>query len=147
MTGEKIKTLSNCTDVEFLRQTNRIRKEVKKWLDVTKIPEIRKRLPALEKVPEGASQEERERIAAANKKAAEAQGLANVDAILDEALEKHPEETVRVIKLCCFLDPDKEPPKRITYYMAAFAEMLKDKDVLDFFSSLRNLGTMLGLSI
>ncbi len=50
-----IKTLSNCKPSEFLKQTNRIRKAVERWLTDTDIANIRKRQPIKEMVPDGAS--------------------------------------------------------------------------------------------
>ena len=57
-----VKTLANCTDVEFLRQTNKIRKAVEKWLTDTDIANIRKRMPKLETVPQNANDVTKKRI-------------------------------------------------------------------------------------
>ena len=35
-----MKTIANCTAVEFIRQANKIRHEISKYLDVTKIMSI-----------------------------------------------------------------------------------------------------------
>ena len=40
-----MKTLANCNPVEFLVQTNKIRKAVWDWLSLTQVMEIRKNLP------------------------------------------------------------------------------------------------------
>jgi hypothetical protein len=40
-----MKNLANCKPSEFLKQTNRIRKSVSKWLTDTDIANIRKRMP------------------------------------------------------------------------------------------------------
>lgn len=37
-----MKNLANCTPSEFLKQTNKIKKSVEKWLKATDIMEIRK---------------------------------------------------------------------------------------------------------
>ena len=69
---------------------------------------------------------------------------ANFDAILDAMLEEHPEETVEVIRLCCFVEPT-DKSKHITYYLSAFSQMMKDGDVVDFFTSLVSLVQTFGL--
>lgn len=53
-----MKTLANCSPREFLLQTNKIRKSVVKWLDETKILEIRANKPQF---TEGATEEEKDR--------------------------------------------------------------------------------------
>ena len=40
-----MKNIANCTTIEFLKQANKIRHEVEKYLDVTGIMEIRKNAP------------------------------------------------------------------------------------------------------
>lgn len=143
---EEIKTLANCSEVEFLRQTNRIRKSVEKWLTITEIKKIRSNVPEYEEIPENASAEEAERIIEKNKAKTREQGLKNLDLILDAALEEHPEETAEVIKLCCFVDPKTES-KSMIYYMKAFTEMLQDEAVIDFFQLLAQLVRTSGLTL
>ena len=63
----ELKTLVNCKPSEFLKQTNRIKKSAEKWLTDTDILNIRKRLPALEIIPETATPEERKAIFNRNK--------------------------------------------------------------------------------
>ncbi len=144
---EQIKTLATCDEVEFLRQTNKIRKAVQKWLTVTDIQNIRKRLPEYEQADKEATQEERDKITEANRKLAREQSMRNLNDILDAVLEEHPEETIEVMKLCCFVDPADKTSRHITFYMDAFAEMLGNEDILNFFQSLMNLGRRFGLTL
>jgi hypothetical protein len=143
---EEIKTLATCSDIEFLVQSNKIRHAVENWMDVTDINSIRKRLPKLDPVPEDADEEKAAAIKEKNEKKLIEQGKKNMDAVLDSALEKHPEETVKIIRLCCFVDPD-DNSRPIVYYIKAFSEMIKDENVLNFLSSLGNLGQTLGLTL
>lgn len=140
----KVKTLANCSEVEFLRQTNKIRHSVQKWITVTDIQNIRKRLPELETIPADADDEIKEQLREKNEQLRQEQASKNFDAILDAMLEDHPEETAEIIKLCCFVDPE-DKSKHITYYLGAFAQMMKDNDVIDFFTSLLNLVQTFGL--
>lgn len=142
---EEIKTLANCTDVEFLRQANLIRHAVQKWLTKTDIINIRKRLPEFEKIPKDADKAEREEVNARNEELKKEQARKNLDAILDACLETYPEETLEVVRLCCFIDPSDDT-HRVTYYMAAFTEMLKNEEVVGFFTSLVSLAQKLGVT-
>jgi hypothetical protein len=40
-----MKNLANCTPREFLKQTSKIKGSVEKWLKVTDVMNIRKRMP------------------------------------------------------------------------------------------------------
>ena len=139
---EEIKTLSTCTDIEFLQQTNKIRHAIKEWLDVTDIMKIYRRTADIEEIPVG-DEAKAEVIREKNKKLIRNQFMKNLDEILDSILEKHPEETLKVLRLCCFVDPDDDSHK-VTYYLGAFSQMMGDQDVIDFFTSLINLGQTFG---
>lgn len=141
----EIKTLSTCTDIEFLRQTNKIRHAVKEWLDVTDIMKVYCRTADIEEIPVG-DEAKAEVIREKNKKLIRDQFMKNLDEILDSILEKHPEETLKVLRLCCFVDPDDDSHK-VTYYLGAFSQMMGDQDVIDFFTSLINLGQTLGFEV
>ena len=142
----KIKTLANCTDEEFLRQTYAIYEAVEKWLTVTDIANIRKRLPAYEIIPKDADEETKKEINARNEELKVEQVSKNTRAILKACMEDHPEETVKIIRMCCFVDPS-DNSRKITFYMNAFNEMLNDPDVLNFFTSLVNMAQRFGLTV
>jgi len=135
----ELKTLANCKPSEFLRQTNRIKKSVERWLTDTDIMNIRKRLPALEAVPIEASVEERAEIVGRNKKAREEQAKRNVSAMLDAILEEHPDETLEVLALCCFVEPENVDDHPMSAYLDAFNSLINDKAVIGFFTSLVSL--------
>ena len=142
----EIKTLANCSDIEFLKQTNKIRHAVEEWLTATDIMNIKKRLPQLEKVTSGMTEEQEQAIKERNDKIIREQINKNFNDILDAMLEEHPDETLKVIRLCCFVEPDDDSHK-VTYYLGAFAQMCSDRDVLDFFTSLMNLAQTFGLEL
>lgn len=134
-----MKNLSNCKPSEFLRQSNRIRKLVAKWLDATQIMEIRKHAPQplgdlsqLNDEERKAAKEDYERRLAEQRKV-------NASKILDAALEEHPDETLELLGLLCFVEPedvDNHPTKE---YLQAAKEMLGDESVIGFFISLVQL--------
>lgn len=126
-----MKTLANCSPREFLVQSNRIRKAVSKWLTLTKLLEIRKNLP---KLPENATQEEREAAAAE-------QIQSNARAMLDSILDEHPEETAELLGLLCFVEPEDLDNHPMTEFFGAISEILNSKEIIDFFTSLVNLGS------
>ena len=127
-----MKNLANCKPSEFLRQTNKIRKSVSKWLTDTDIMNIRKRMPEL---PPTATDEE-------IKEAKEEQAKENLNVILDSILEEHPDETLELLALLCFIEPADCDNHEVAEYLESFNEIISNKAVLNFFSSLRQLESM-----
>lgn len=124
-----MKTLANCTPKEFLRQTNKIRRSVANWLEMTKVMEIRKNLP---KIAEDATPAER-------KAAIEEQVKKNLSAMLDSVLEDHPDETAELLGLLCFVEPEDLDNHKMSEFLGAFNEIIADREVLGFFASLLQL--------
>lgn len=129
-----MKNLANCKPSEFIKQTSRIRKSVDRWLTDTDIMNIRKRMP---KLADDVSAEDR-------KKAYEAQASANLAAILDAVMDEHPDETLEVLALLCFVEPEHVDDHEMTEYLAAAAELMSNEAVLGFFTALADLGSRLG---
>lgn len=125
-----MKNLANCKPTEFLVQTNKIRKSVEKWLTLTGIPDIRKNVPPLK---EGQTKEER-------KAELEKQARENLSKIFDAILEEHPQETVELMGLMCFVEPEDVDNHPMSFYLESVAEIMNDEAVLGFFTSLVNLG-------
>lgn len=126
-----MKNLANCKPSEFFVQTNKIRKSVAKWLTVTEIHEIRKRLPKYDDKMEA---EERAKVRREQMKK-------NMEAILDAVLEKHPEETIEIMALACFIDPKDADNHPMSEYLKSISEVMADESVLSFFTSLVSLGS------
>lgn len=127
------KTLANCKPSEFLRQTNKIRKAVAKWLELTDIMNIRQR--RVEGLDENAEPE-------AQKKAIAAQMKRNLNDILDEVLDKHPDETLELLALMCFVEPKDIDKYPTIEYLNAITSLIGDEAVLSFFTSLARLGNI-----
>lgn len=128
-----MKNLANCKPSEFLRQTNLIRKSVSKWLTDTDIMNIRKRMPEL---PEEATEEEK-------KEANLEQAKKNLNAIFDAVLDEHPDETLEVLALLCFVEPSHVDDYEVTEYFESFNELINNKAVLSFFLSLMRLANQI----
>lgn len=135
-----LKTLADCKPTEFLRQTNRIRKAVFNWITVTDIATIRARLPKYEVANKDASAEEKAAVIKRNAEALKKQQMENLNAIFDAMMEQHPDETLEILALCCFVEPKNVDDHPIGEYLTAFAKLISDEAVINFFTSLAQLG-------
>lgn len=124
-----MKTLANCTPREFLSQTNKIKNAAKEWLTKTSIQEIRSRLP---KIDDKMSKEEKV-------KAFKDQAMENAMDILDEILEKNPDETIEILCHVCFIDPKDADNHKMSEFLGNIAEVISDDNVASFFVSLVSL--------
>lgn len=131
-----MKTLANCNPIEFFVQTNKIRKAVWEWLNLTKILEIRKKLP---KVKDNATPEEKRQIV-------QSQIMENASAMLDAMFGEHPQETAELLGLMCFVEPKDLPNHKMSEFLGAISELLNTPEVIDFFISLTRLDQMTGLN-
>ena len=135
-----MKSIAKCKPSEFLKQANRIRKTAEKWLTDTDIMNIRKNMPELEEIKDDLPDEEKEAIDARNHEKISAQLKENFSNIFDSVMETHADETLELLALCCFVEPEDVDKYSVTQYLKAFNELISDKDVLDFFTSLVQLG-------
>ena len=135
-----VKTLANCKPSEFLAQTFMIAEYVAKWLNDVDIRGIMGRQAQEEAVTPDASEEERKAIAERNAEVRREQVKQNIMDVLKAALVTHNRETLDILALCCFIEPKDAENYKPTYYMAAFTSLISDKDVIDFFASLAQLG-------
>lgn len=124
-----MKNIARCKPSEFLAQTNRIRKSVSRWLTDTDIMNIRKRMP---EYPENATEDEK-------KEALRKQASENLTAMLDAIMDDHPQETLELLALMCFVEPENVDDYEITEYFDAFNDFINNKSVIDFFTSLMQL--------
>ena len=137
-----MKNLANCKPSEFLKQTNKIRKAVAKWLELTKILEIRKQQPeGIIKLTVDMNQEERASALLKNRELMEKQVRVNASQMLDAMLDEYPDETLEILGLLCFVEPKDVDNHPMTEYIAAMDELIANQAVLGFFTSLMQLGT------
>lgn len=137
-----MKNLANCTPKEFLVQTNKIRKSVERWLEVTDIMNIRgeAQAPKFEPLPKGASAEEVEEHMKAYRQEVAKASSKSMNKMLEAIMEKHPDETVELLALLCFVDPKDANNYTVTEYLKTLNELLSNETVIDFFTSLVRLG-------
>ena len=137
-----MKNLANCNPREFFRQASRIRKAAEKWLTDTDIMNIRKNMPDLAIVPEDADDEKKAEVIKANREKLNAQSKKNLSKMLDAILDEHPDETLELIALLCFVEPEHVDDHTVDEYLEAITEMISNKAVVSFFTSLAQLGLM-----
>ena len=92
-----MKSLATCGPREFMRQTARIRHDVQKWLKLTDIMNIRKRLPERPDFPADMSKDEKAAALREWNERVAAQAKANLNDILDAIMDEHPDETVDLL--------------------------------------------------
>ena len=124
-----MKTIANLNGVEFLRAINRTRHAVEKLMKVTDVLNIWKKNPTFK----GDETEEEKLEMSRN------QIKKNLNDILDNLLEKHPEETFECIMALCVREEGEPEPDGIDLVMAAF-NLISDKRVVDFLLQLGKSG-------
>lgn len=137
-----MKNLANCKPSEFLRQTNKIKKAVERWLTDTDILNIRKTAPDITIVDETASEAEQEKVRAINREKARTQAKANLSRMVDAIAEEHPNETLELLALLCFVEPEHVDDYPMAEYLASIADMMANEAVISFFTSLVRLAQM-----
>ena len=135
-----MKNLANCKPSEFLRQTNRIKKSVENWLTVTDIINIRKNMPEFDEAPTNATIDEKDEIVKQNREKYHQQARKNLSRMLDSILEEHPDETLELLALVCFVEPENVDDYPMEEYLQAITDMITNKAVIGFFTSLGQLG-------
>lgn len=135
-----MKNLANCKPSEFLRQTNRIRKSVEKWLKITDVMNIRKKMPeGMPEVKSDMSKDEARAVLEKRQMMMAEQSQRNLKDMLDAMLDEHPDETLEVLALCCFVEPEDVDSYSVSEYLSSINELLADNNVRDFFTFVMSL--------
>lgn len=133
------KNLANCKPSEFMAQCGRVAKSVEKWLEVTDVMNIRRKVPKMMPIPEDATPEKTKEIMDEYKLTLQKAAKDNIGEIINSVMIDHPQETLELLALLCFVEPENVDDHSISFYLANLAELLNDKDVISFFSSLMRL--------
>lgn len=134
-----MKNLATCKPTEFIAQTAKIKEAVKGWLDVTGLMKIRQKKPVYETVADNASAEERAAVIKRNAEKQKKQAMDNLSEMLDQMLVEHPQETLNVLALCCFVEPDHVDDYTVNEYLDCLLELVQSKSVMNFFTLLAQL--------
>ena len=136
-----MKTLANCKPSEFLSQTFKIKKSVEKWLDITKVLDIRNTAPeGIVKITEEMTAEEKGKALTANRAIIEKQARENLSRMLDAMLGEHPEETLELLALICFIEPEEIDNYETRDILGVIGDIMNDEAVISFFTSLIRSG-------
>lgn len=134
-----MKNLANCKPSEFLMQTNRIKKSLEKWMTDIEFKKIRSQLPEMTDIPKDADDITRKRIMEENKQKMKDQAYKNLSKIIDSALGEYPDETLEVLALLCFVEPENVDDHPMSEYITALTELITDEAVINFFISFSRL--------
>lgn len=141
----KLENIATCPPTKALAQCYKISEKLEKWLTVTDIANIRATAPnllAIPRIPEKASEEEKEKIREEVKKAIEEnekrlsrQSIDNGFAIIKSVMGEHPEETMELLAMCCFIEPKDKDNYPLPFYMDALADIFENESIWRFFKS------------
>lgn len=134
-----MKNLANCKPSEFFKQTLRIKRNVEKWLTSDDIKTIRSRKADYEEIVDTMTPKEKGEIMIRNKAKAEELVIKNFMDILEVMLDKKFDETLSVLALCCFVEPDHVDDYQVDEYLGSIADLISNPNVLRFFASLTQL--------
>ena len=143
-----MKNLVTATPREFAAQAARIAKVLDRWYKDVDFGGIRRRhFPeGIKALPDDATDEEK-RIAVLEyrQRLSDSARQILLEAIV-AMLEKNADETIEVLALACFVEPEDADSHTMGEYMKEISQMLYDPAVADFFISLRQSGVMQLLS-
>lgn len=124
-----MKTLANCSPVEFLRQTNKIRHAAEEFMKETGVLELRKRQPKLT-----GKETEEEKKAARDK-----QSRQNLSDMADLLMDANAEKTAELLGMLCFVEPEDAAKAKGIDFLSPAMELISSKPVIDFLLSLARL--------
>lgn len=134
-----MKNLATCSPSEFVKQTVRIKKAAANWLKVTDIMNIMKKKPELTKLTDTMTEEERQAAFDKNKELSDELARAKISQAFDAMFENHPAETLELLALSCFVEPQNTDAYSMSEYFGELNKMLNDDNVISFFISLIRL--------
>lgn len=139
-----MKNIANCKPSEFLAQTYKMKSLVSKFFAKDDIAKIRARMPQIEPIPSNASDEEVARITRENAQRMRNTAKKNAMEILDIAMSVSAEDTLALLALACFVEPEAVDEHPMSFYFDSIGELMGDASVIRFFTSLAQLGTQNG---
>ena len=137
--SETRKNLANCKPSEFMAQCGKVAKSVEKWLNITDVINIRKRVPKMPPIPIDSTPEQTKKITDDYKAELQKAAKKNMADMLDSVMVQHPQETLELLALLCFVEPKDVDNYSISFYLANLADLINDDDVISFFTSLMRL--------
>lgn len=136
-----MKNLATCKPSEFVAQTAKIKNAVANWIEVIDFVGVRAKQPIYEMIPKDATEEQKAEINNRNGELRKKQAMKNIGELLDNMLAKHPNETLRVLALCCFIEPEHVDDYTMDEYFNCIMDMMENQSVMRFFKLLAQLQT------
>ena len=134
-----MKNLATCKPSEFVAQTAKIKTAISNWIDAIDLMKIRAIQPKFEVLPIDATPEQRAEVIKKNAEIQRKQTMSNLNKILDNMLVEHPQETLEVLALCCFVEPEHVDDHTVDEYFECILELVQSKSVTNFFTLLAQL--------
>lgn len=129
-----MKNLANCNWHEFAAQTVRIKRLAKKWLTETDLIGIMSRISQTETVNDEMTDEDKKVVRLKNLQARRKQRMDNFSEAFDALFEAHPDDTLELLALCCFVEPEDIDSHPVYEYLECITEMMRNESVVNFFS-------------
>lgn len=135
-----MKNLANCSPSEFIAQTVKIKRVASKWLKEIAWAEIIKQNKKEYEVAESdATAKERAEFIKKNAEIQKENRMDKFSKLFDNAFEKYPEDTLAVLALSCFVEPENVDDHPMSDYFDCLTEMMCNKAVTNFFTCLVTL--------
>lgn len=135
-----MKNLATCKPTEFIQQTTKIKGAVEQWLTATDVMNIRKRLPDLIPITDDMADDAKRKALVKNLEKRREQTRENLSAMFDAVFAEHPKETLDLLAMLCFVEPENVDDHSISEYLGSVYESLSDENVIRFFTLFRKLG-------
>ena len=119
-----MKNLATCKPTEFVAQTAKIKDAVANWMEVIDFIGVRNNHPVYEIIPKDATIEQKGEILRKNAELKKKKAMENISLLLDNMLVKHPQETLNVLALCCFIEPEHVDDYTMEEYFNCIMDMM-----------------------
>lgn len=136
-----MKCLATCKPTEFVAQTAKIKDAIANWMEVVDFIGIRANHPVYEMIPKDATIEQKGEILKKNAELKKKKAMENVSQLIDNMLVKHPQETLNVLALCCFVEPEHVDEHTMDEYLACVMDMMESESIIRFFKLLAQYQT------
>lgn len=129
-----MKSLATCNPSEFFKQTILLSNKIAKWFNDSKIFEIRAKTPKYITASPDSTPEERADIIRKNAEIEKKQALENFIELINNMFDANAKETLEILALCCFVEPEHVNDYPMTEYLGCIMDMFEDENVSRFFS-------------
>ena len=138
-----MKNLANCKPTEFFAQAYKTKKAAEKWMKSMGVFEIRNRKPDLVKITQEMTPEEKKEAFEENRRRIQKAGFENTMELLEKGLGEHANETLEILALCFFINPEEIDNYEVKDFLQGITELIMTPEVVSFFTSVAQLDQML----